>query len=195
MLNLSKGQERAGAGAVTHVRCSRPFVVGEELILLKRLRRLASEAMRFGAVGAAGFIVDVSLFNALRYAGDPGLLQHKPLTAKAISVAAATVVTYLGNRHWTWSHRARSGARREVTLFLLVNGVGMAIALVCLAISHYALDLRSPLADNISANGFGLVLGMMFRFWGYRTYVFRRLPPSDQGSESRVAVTTPRSDS
>jgi putative flippase GtrA len=163
--------------------------------LLRRLRRLAQEVLKFGVVGGVGFIVDVTVFNALRYLGDPGLLEHKPLTAKGISVAVATGVTYLGNRHWTWSHRARSGARREVTLFLLVNGVGMAIALVCLAISHYALDLRSPLADNISANGFGLVLGTMFRFWGYRTYVFRRLPPSDQASESRVAVTTPRSDS
>jgi len=145
-------------------------------VLLKRLRQLASEAMKFGVVGAAGFIVDVSIFNALRYLGDPGVLQHKPLTAKALSVAVATVVTYLGNRHWTWSDRARSGARREMTLFFLFNGVGMAIALACLAISHYALDLRSPLADNISANGFGLVLGMAFRFWSYRTFVFRRSP-------------------
>jgi len=160
--------------------------------LLQRLRQLASEAMKFGVVGAVGFVVDVSVFNALRYLGDPGVLQHKPLTAKAISVAVATVVTYLGNRHWTWSHRARSGARREVTLFFLFNGVGMAIALACLAISHYALDLRSPLADNISANGFGLVLGMAFRFWSYRTYVFRRHLP--QESDSRVAVTAPESE-
>ena len=29
----------------------------------------------------------------------------------------------------------------------------MVIALACLGLSHYVLDLRSPLADNISANG------------------------------------------
>lgn len=160
--------------------------------MLQRLRQLASEAMKFGVVGAVGFLVDVSVFNALRYLGDPGVLEHKPLTAKALSVAVATVVTYLGNRHWTWSDRARSGARREVTLFFLLNGVGMAIALACLAFSHYVLDLRSPLADNISANGFGLVLGMAFRFWSYRTFVFRRHLP--QESDSRVAVTTPESE-
>ena len=28
------------------------------------------------------------------------------------------------------------------------------------------------IADNISANGVALVLGTMFRFWAYRTYVF-----------------------
>lgn len=161
--------------------------------MLERLRRLAHEVMRFGVVGGAGFVVDVAVFNALRYLGDPGVLEHKPLTAKGISVAVATVVTYLGNRHWTWSHRQRSGTRREVALFFLLNGVGMAIALACLAFSHYVLDLRSPLADNVSANGFGLVLGMAFRFWSYRTYVFRRHPPA-QISEPRIAVTTPRSD-
>jgi hypothetical protein len=48
----------------------------------------------------------------------------------------------------------------------------MAIALACLAVSHYLLDLRSPLADNISANGVGLVLGTLFRFWAYRRFVF-----------------------
>ena len=164
--------------------------------LLDRARHLGPEAVKFAIVGLTGVGVQIVAFNLLRYAGPGGVgvLEAKPITAQVLAIGLATVVTYLGNRHWTWSHRARSGARREVTLFLLVNGVGMAIALVCLAISHYALDLRSPLADNISANGFGLVLGMMFRFWGYRTYVFRRLPPSDEGSESRVAVTTPRSD-
>ena len=47
-----------------------------------------------------------------------------------------------------------------------------AIALACLTVSHYVMDLRSPLADNISANGVGLVLGTLFRFWAYRRFVF-----------------------
>ncbi len=127
-------------------------------------------------IGGLGFVVDVTAFNLLRFAGDPGLLESKPLTAKAISVVLATVVTYLGNRHWTWAGRQRTGLRREGGLFFLFNGVGMAIALLALFVSHYVLDLRSPLADNISANGVGLVLGTAFRFWSYRTFVFLRRP-------------------
>jgi putative flippase GtrA len=154
-------------------------------VLIERLRRLAHEAMKFGVVGGVGYVIDVSLFNLLRYGGNPGVLDHKPLTAKAISVAVATVVTYLGNRHWTWRNRERSGARREVTLFFLLNGIGLLIAVGCLAISHYVLDLRSPLADNISANVVGLALGMAFRFWSYRTFVFRRVdPPMREPAES-----------
>ena len=33
--------------------------------------------------------------------------------------------------------------------------------------------LDSQLADNIAGNGVGLVLGTLFRFWAYRTFVFR----------------------
>lgn len=136
---------------------------------------LGREVLIFAVVGGTGFVTDVGLFNLLRFAGDDPLLADKPLTAKAISVAVATVVTYFGNRHLTWRHRARSNRQREFTLFMVFNVIGMVIALACLAVSHYALGLTSPLADNISANGFGLVLGTSFRFWSYRTFVFREI--------------------
>jgi hypothetical protein len=48
----------------------------------------------------------------------------------------------------------------------------MSIQLTCLAISHYVLDFTSTLADNVSGNGVGLVLGTLFRFWSYRKWVF-----------------------
>jgi putative flippase GtrA len=140
--------------------------------VLDRLRSLAREAAKFGVVGGLGFVVDVGVFNALRYGGGSGPLEHKPLTAKVISVALATVVTYVGNRQWTWHDRARGARHREALLFFLFNGIGLAIALACLGFSHYLLGLQSPLADNVSANVFGLGLGMVFRFWSYRTFVF-----------------------
>ena len=57
---------------------------------------------------------------------------------------------------------------------MVFNVAGMVIALACLGLSHYVLDLRSPLADNISANGVGLILGTLFRFWAYRRFVFSK---------------------
>jgi len=155
--------------------------------VLQRLRNLVPEAMKFGVVGLVGLVVDIGLFNLLRYAGDPGVLADKPLTAKAISVGVATLVTYAGNRHWTWSHRERSAVHREVILFFVFNAIGMLIAVGCLAFSHYVLDLRSPLADNISANVVGLGLGTLFRFWSYRTFVFR-------APESELTASAPRAD-
>ncbi|MEJ7629909.1 MAG: GtrA family protein [Nocardioidaceae bacterium] len=145
--------------------------------MLDRARALAHEAVKFGLVGGVGFTIDVGLFNLLRFAGEPGVLEHKPLTAKALSVAAATVVTYFGNRHWTWGDRARSARHREAFLFFLFNGLGMVIALACLGFSHYILGLQSALADNVSANLVGLAFGMVFRFWTYRTFVFAKGTP------------------
>jgi len=158
--------------------------------LLDRLRALMHEAAKFGLVGAVGFVVDVSIFNVLRYAGDPGVLEHKPLTAKALSVTAATVVTYLGNRHWTWRDRVRSARHREAFLFFVFNGLGMMIALACLAFSHYVLGLHSVLADNVSANLVGLVLGMLFRFWTYRTFVFTRAAPEPPAPREKIPAGT-----
>jgi putative flippase GtrA len=119
-------------------------------------------------VGAIAYIVDFIIFNALR----AGALSDKPITAKLISTVLATTVAYFGNRQWTFRHRERQGMRKEYALFFGFNAVGLAIALGCLGLSHYVLDLTSPLADNISANLIGMGLGTIFRFWAYRRFVF-----------------------
>lgn len=134
---------------------------------------LVREVIKFGLVGAVAFVVDIGAFNLLRFAGGEGPLYDRPITAKVVSVCLATLTAWLGNRYWTFRHRRRAAAHHELALFVVFNAVGMGIALACLAVSHYVLDLRSPLADNISANGVGLVLGTLFRFWAYRTIVFK----------------------
>lgn len=142
------------------------------LALYYRLGHLVRELLKFGVVGGIAFVVDVGLFNVLLYAGGEGPLFDKPLTAKTLSVVAAVTVAYLGNRHWTFRHRGRSGLGREYTLFLLLNGVGLVIALACLAVSRYVLGLAGPIADNVAANVVGLALATAFRFWSYRRWVF-----------------------
>ena len=135
------------------------------------------EVVRFCAVGGLAFVVDVGLFNLLRF-GPGELLGEKPLTAKVVSVAVSVLVAWLGNRYWTFSATRRESRRSELTMFVLVNLGGMAIAVGCLAVSHYVLGFTSPLADNIAANGVGLVLGTAFRYVCYRYLVFtaERLP-------------------
>ena len=155
-----------------------------------RIGGLLGEIAKFGTVGLMALVVDVGLFNILRYAGTDGegVLFDKPLTAKLLSVIVAITFSYFVNRHWTYADRARSGLRREYALFVAINGVAMAIALGTLWTSHYALGLVSPLADNISANVVGLVLGTVFRFWAYRTYVFREESPVDEPSVDSIAA-------
>ncbi len=131
-------------------------------------RRLGTEIAKFGTVGAFAFVIDVGLFNILR----AGVLSDSPLTAKTISVVAATFFAYVANRNWTYRDRARTGYGRETALFFATNAVALLISWACLAFTHYLLGLDSQLADNISGNVIAVALGTMFRFWVYRTWVF-----------------------
>jgi putative flippase GtrA len=141
---------------------------------------LYREIAKFGMVGLVAFIVDIGLFNLLRFGGGPDAwFYDRPLSAKVISVVAATTVAYFGNRYWTFRHRGRTNMGREYLMFFLLNGVALMIALTCLWFSHYALGLTGALADNISANVVGLGLGTLFRFWSYRRWVFPAIPESD----------------
>jgi len=179
------------------MRGSRQPIVRRLLDLYYRLGMLVRELMKFGVVGAVAFVVDVGLFNLLPFSSE------KPLTAKAIAGAVATTVAFAGNRQWTFRRRSRSALSREYILFFLLNGVGLAIALTCLAISRYALDFTSRLADNIAANVVGLVLGTTFRFLSYRRWVFPELrpaaaadaaepPPGISAAELSVDPSSPR---
>ena len=139
---------------------------------MKRLLGLRLEFGKFFSVGALGYIVGVGGFNFLVHL-DNAPLASKPLTASLISGIASILVAYLGNRHWTWKDRQRTGAKREITLFFIINGITLIFGVICLAISRYVLGLDSALADNISANVIGVGIGTLFRFWSYRTIVFK----------------------
>ncbi len=149
--------------------------------LLERVRGtldvLVREAAKFGVIGLIAFVIDTALYNSLVFGmpgGDGiGPLHDIPLRAKIAATAVAMVFAWLGNRYWTFRHRRRAAVAHEFGLFIVFNVLGLGIAVLCLGFSRYVLDLHSQLADNISANGVGLVLGTLFRFWAYRTYVFK----------------------
>ena len=129
--------------------------------------------MRFGAVGAVGLVIDVGVFNLLRLTVlSPENLHEGPFIAKVISTSLAIAANWLGNRHWTFRREQRASPVGEGLRFAAVSVVAMAIPLTCLWLSHYVLGYTSALADNISTNVVGLALGMVFRFWLYRTWVF-----------------------
>jgi putative flippase GtrA len=81
-------------------------------------------------------------------------------------------VNWLGNRYWTFSENRQNRTMREGVEFLTVSLVGMGIGIGCLWFSHYVLGYTSVLADNISGNVVGLILGAVFRFTLYRYWVF-----------------------
>jgi len=156
--------------------------------LVARLRSafdvLYREMVKFGAIGALAFVVDLYVYNLLRVGLWPvteAPLGNKTVLCKVVSVSVATVVAWLGNRYWTFRHRRRATARSEFALFVVMNVGGLLIAAACLGVSHYLLGLTSALADNVSTNVVGLVLGTLFRFWAYRQFVFTELRDLTKG--------------
>jgi putative flippase GtrA len=141
--------------------------------VIKLIYSLRHELGKFFSVGALAYVVGVGGFNILVHL-ESAPLASKPLTASIISGIVSIFVAYLGNRHWTWRDRARSGARREMSLFFIINGIAVIFNVICLAISRYVLGFESALADNVAANIIGVGLGTLFRFWSYRTIVFKR---------------------
>ncbi len=140
--------------------------------MLRKLFRLRTELGKFFGVGLMAYLVAVGGFNLLVHL-DSAPLKSKPLTASILSGALSILVAYFGNRHWTWKERQRSGASREITLFFIINLISLSFTVICLAISRYILGFDSAVADNISANIIGVGIGTLFRFWSYRTIVFK----------------------
>lgn len=137
--------------------------------LAARLHAARAELARFGTVGVLSLVVDLAVFNLLRLT----LLEDKPITAKIVSGTVAALNAFALNRQWSFKERTRERrVHHELVLFFLINGVGLAVSLLCLFLSHYALGFDNKIADNIAANGVGLLFGSAFRFWGYRKFIW-----------------------
>lgn len=143
------------------------------------LRRLGS----FSAVGSVAFVVDVGLFNLLAST----VFTESPITAKVISVIAATTVSWLGSRYLTFRHLRTRSIRSETLLFALTNLVGLLISTGCLYVSHYLLGFTSQMADNISGNVIGIALGNVFRYFAYRFVVFNGDRQGDSSAQPEDA--------
>jgi len=135
------------------------------------MARLFPQLIKFGAVGAVGFVVNLVVFNALMLVVLVNV-PHKTLYATAIATLVAIGANWVGNRYWAFAGNRRENATREGVEFFIVSLAGMAIPLLCVWVSHYLLGYQSLLADNIANNVVGLALGTVFRFAFYRWWVF-----------------------
>lgn len=127
-------------------------------------RILLKEVTAFGLVGAVGFAIDVGLFNVFFNEGQ--------VVAKIISTSAATAVTYVGNRYFSFSHRARTGIGRETSIFLGINIITLVFSLLVIGFFEYPLHLKHHFVAMNVVNFGTIVIGTMFRFWSYKRFVF-----------------------
>ena len=140
------------------------------------VRDRAGQLLRFGAVGAAGVVVNLGTFNLLRIwplgpsdeiAGD----DDRVVTAKVVATLVSMLFAWWAHRGWTFRGGRRHRPARELVLFTAVNLVALALEAGVLAVSHHALGFTSALADNI-ASLLGIAIGTVARYIGYAVLVF-----------------------
>ncbi|MFG3108517.1 GtrA family protein [Streptomyces tendae] len=136
----------------------------------ERIDRLVREVVKFGAVGGAGVLVNLLVFNFVRHTTDLQVVR-----ASIIATIVAIAFNYVGFRYFTYRDRDKSGQTREMSLFLLFSAVGLVIENGVLYTATYGFGWDSPLQSNIF-KFLGIGIGTLFRFWSYRSWVFRALP-------------------
>lgn len=151
--------------------------------LRQRLVELIPELMKFGVVGLIGSVIDLG---GSAYLYDR--LGIGPMVAKALAISAATVVTYLGSRFWTFRHRVNQALLREGLLFVALNVVGLVIAEAVIAFTTYGLGMKSALAYN-GASVVGTGLGTIFRYFSYKKWVFLAGAPGAAVAAGEATVT------
>lgn len=136
--------------------------------------RHARRAGAFLVIGGAAFLVDALTYNALVFwVTGRGAMFDEPIWAKIIAIVVASVVTYIGNRYWTFSDRHLPHKWSRYVAFVVCNLIAIGLQLGCLAFSRYVLGLDSVLADNVSGTFIGQALATVFRYLTYDRFVFR----------------------
>lgn len=152
-------------------------------IMPERWNKLVREALKFGIVGGINTVINFVVFNALALT----IFHNGQLKANVIATVFATITSYFMNRHWTYRDRPKSAIRRETSLFVLFNATGLVIELGVLGIAKYGLDMHSLLWLNVF-KFLGLGLATIFRFYTYRTFVFRPAPEVAEATSGRPAT-------
>jgi putative flippase GtrA len=131
---------------------------------------LVHELAKFGVIGVLAVLVADIGTNVLDFQVGMG-----PLTSNVIATVVSTLVSYLGNRYWTFQHRQRTTVSREGVLFFVLNGLGLAIQLACLGLGTYVLRLHGKLSYNVFLV-IGIGLATVFRYAAYKKWVWRAQP-------------------
>jgi putative flippase GtrA len=152
--------------------------------LPERWHGLTREVAKFGTIGLVNLFVNIGVANLLWLT----VLRDGEVKAKAIATVVATTSAYFMNRHWTYRDRPKSTLHREYTLFFIFNLVGLVIETAVLYLAKYGLHLTHILALNVFA-AIGIAIGTVFRFWAYRTHVFK--PHAEPVDVTKVAATVP----
>lgn len=145
----------------------------------RRLRRIGGEIVRFSAVNVVATVAAVVIFNALVHGVKgwfEGPANSHPLPMFLAAHSVGMFISYYGSREYAFKHRHAAGPGDGLLNYVIINLASFAIPISCLYVTRNVFGWDSVYADNISGNVIGAVLGMAFRFWAFRRFVFTKTP-------------------
>ncbi|QPC87911.1 GtrA family protein [Mesorhizobium sp. NBSH29] len=125
---------------------------------------LLTKIARFGIVGVANSIIDLSVFSLLWK-----MLAIPALAANGIGWLAAICFSYVVNSRWSFERDKALGDRRSVVRFFMLG------ALITLCVSSLALVALSPLIGTFPAKIAGLIVAAIFNFLAARWAIEDRI--------------------
>jgi putative flippase GtrA len=144
----------------------------------KQFQQLIHEGAKFCVIGGIGAVVTLGGADILH-----NHLAVGKYTSITVATLAATIVTFIGNRYWTFRHRSGKGTAHESLMFFVLNGVGLLIGYGCIWLVTSGFGLQGALWYDF-ANFLGLVFGTLFRFWSYRKWVWHVQPSAEPQPET-----------
>jgi dolichol-phosphate mannosyltransferase len=120
-----------------------------------------AQLVKFGAVGASGYVVNLAVFGLLVNAFE---VHYIPAAVLAFCVAVTN--NFVWNRHWTF--RATGGhAGFQAARFLTVSVAALGINLIALELLVSAAEL-----SEIASQALAVAIAMPFNFLGNKFWTF-----------------------
>jgi putative flippase GtrA len=155
--------------------------------LYDSVKHLVHEVAKFGIVGGISYIVTILVTYAYVL-----VQRNDHLTAYVVGNLVAMAVAYAGNRYWTYKDREAAGAR-EMILFVAINCVAIAMQAGVVALTFYVLHMTGHLENFFSEFVLAIGIGMAFRFFCYRTFIFPKAEPELAADEFQYSEPLPTS--
>lgn len=146
------------------------------------LRRIDPDFIRFAAVGAAGFLIDLAALTVLvRFAGyKPEHLElfgftftlSPAMQARFISFPIAVAATWMLNRNWTFKEAAKRPILTEIFSYLTVQGSGgiANVGAYCLVLLLVPPLQAWPVIPLVVGSAVGLCLTFVgSKYWAFKS--------------------------
>lgn len=145
----------------------------QQLSVIETLRRNYQQELQFLLVGAAVFVVDGTLFFLFSQQ-----LNFPLMPARACAFMIAVLLSWMGNRCWTFRSRQQVAKVRQLLISVVVSSIAAAANLS--AFYWVSQLLGKTMLDAALAFSVGVLVGLTLNwlganFWTYRSIEHEKL--------------------